>query len=208
MKESKTTALSLITLLIVVIVSLLTYGRELRITNYPSENTGVVAFGDSLVEGVGATREGGFVSILSKRLGVPIVNLGRSGDTTALALERVEEVVALRPAVTIILLGGNDFFQGVSELEIINNLGMIIEAIQASGSAVILVGLESNTDGNHHRQIFDHLQRIHHTAYVMNVLNNIYGTGAFMSGDGIHPNDFGYELVAQRILPVLGAMLR
>lgn len=208
MTENKFSALFYPVMAVVVLVALIAYGREQRIVNFPSQNSGVVAFGDSLVEGVGSARGGGFVSVLEKRLGVPIVNLGRSGDTTAMALARVNEVTALKPAVTIILLGGNDFFQGVSELEIIRNLGDIIEAVQASGSSVLLVGIESQTDGNHHRQIFNQLHTLYHTAYVVNVLDNVYGKGAFMSGDGIHPNDFGYDVVARRIGITLAPMIR
>ena len=45
----------------------------------------VIAFGDSLVSGKGATKGHDFVSVLSNLVGVDIVNAGRSGDTSALA---------------------------------------------------------------------------------------------------------------------------
>ena len=51
----------------------------------PTSGERIIAFGDSLVQGIGATPGNDIVSVLSRRLGVPIVNAGRSGDTTGAA---------------------------------------------------------------------------------------------------------------------------
>jgi acyl-CoA thioesterase-1 len=67
----------------------------------------VAAFGDSLVEGYGATAGHDFPSLLSTTLGVPVQNFGRSGDTTSDALARIDSVVSAQPDVVIVLLGGN-----------------------------------------------------------------------------------------------------
>jgi lysophospholipase L1-like esterase len=57
-------------------------------TNYPSNGTDIVAFGDSLIQGVGASSSNkNLVSIL-KKIGKPIVNLGVSGNTTADGISR------------------------------------------------------------------------------------------------------------------------
>jgi len=61
--------------------------QEQEIKNYPPQNNTIIAFGDSLVEGVGAPTDTNFVSLLSKKVGLPIHNLGKSGDTTESALE-------------------------------------------------------------------------------------------------------------------------
>ena len=52
----------------------------------PSDANQVIAFGDSLVFGVGTTSGNNFVSLLSQRLNISIINAGRPGDTTADAL--------------------------------------------------------------------------------------------------------------------------
>ena len=67
------------------------------ITNYPGDGTTIVAFGDSLVEGVGATAGNDFVSVLSTEIGEPIVNLGQRGDTTRDGLKRLDSVIAQDP---------------------------------------------------------------------------------------------------------------
>src|SRR5206468_2546588 len=84
----------------------------------PTAGQTIVAFGDSLVEGHGATPGHDFVSVLSRRLGVPIINAGRSGDTAEAALSRLEQAVLARnPRVVIVLLGGNDFLRRVPREE-------------------------------------------------------------------------------------------
>jgi lysophospholipase L1-like esterase len=70
-------------LLIIGAYSLYMHFHQPQIKNYPPSGTDIIAFGDSLVEGVGATLGNDLVSTLSKNIGVPIVNLGHSGDTTA-----------------------------------------------------------------------------------------------------------------------------
>lgn len=193
---------------IALFLALLTlYGSQRKITNFPSSNIGVAAFGDSLVEGTGSTLGGGWVRIASNDLNIQIANLGKKGDTTSIALKRVDEVARRKPAVTIVLLGGNDFLQGVPEIETIDNLSRIIEAIQKSGSAVVLVGLKAPTINSHSQKIFENISQKYKTAYVGDALRGIYGNGALMSSDGIHPNDIGYGILAQRIEIALRSLL-
>jgi hypothetical protein len=104
----------------------------------------LVAFGDSLTSGTGVGSGRDYVSLLSNRTGVPIVNAGRSGDTTATALLRVEAAVLSRdPDIVIVFFGGNDLLQGVPVQRRIANITEIVERIRARGAAVIVVGLAS-----------------------------------------------------------------
>ena len=56
----------------------------------------VVALGDSITAGFGTTGNNDYVSRLSSRTGVPIVNAGRIGDTTGDALNRLDSAVLSR----------------------------------------------------------------------------------------------------------------
>src|SRR3989344_5656376 len=103
------------------------YGSQAKITNYPSTGTDIIAFGDSLTFGVGSTRGGGFVRMLSEDLNTHIINLGVSGETTAGALSRLGQISKYKPKVIILLLGGNDFLSHVPEAETFSNLDRIIE---------------------------------------------------------------------------------
>ena len=79
-----------------------------NITNYPSRGTDIIAFGDSLVEGMGSSGGNDFVSLLSKKIDQPIINLGHSGDTTEDGVKRIGELDKYNPKIVILLLGGND----------------------------------------------------------------------------------------------------
>ncbi len=162
----------------------------------------IVAFGDSLVVGYGASAEGGFVSLLAQQTGVPIVNIGKSGDTTAQAKARLAEVSETTPDITLVLLGGNDTLQRVSDKETETNLRDIITGIQNSGSRVILLGVVGGFPRDPYASIFERLADEYEVTYVPNVLSGVIGHSSLMS-DGIHPNQAGYQIIADKILPVL-----
>ncbi len=91
-------------------------------SNYPSNGTDIVAFGDSLIQGVGASSvDKNLVSILSRRIGKPIINLGVSGNTTADGLNRLDQLDKYKPKVVILLLGGNDYLRKVPKETTFNN---------------------------------------------------------------------------------------
>ena len=56
--------------------------RGYDVVNAPPRPGPVVAFGDSLVAGSGASEGNDFVSLLSQKIGRPILNLGVPGNTT------------------------------------------------------------------------------------------------------------------------------
>lgn len=174
------------------------------IKNYPSLGRRIIAFGDSLVEGVGADKGGDLVSILGSRLGRPIDNYGRGGDTTRTALERLPAVFeeVPNPKVAIILLGGNDFLRKVTKEETFDNLSRIISAFQARGTVVLLLGIRGGVFKDNFEVEFEKLHRMHETAYVPNVLRGLVTNRQYMF-DSIHPNSAGYAKIADRVYPVL-----
>lgn len=175
---------------------------EAPIRNYPSQGSDIVAYGDSLVLGVGATKGNDFVSLLSKKIKRPIINLGNSGDTTADGLARLNELDTYNSKVVILLLGGNDYLRHVSSEQTFQNLAKVIEHIQSRGAIVLLLGVRGGLFGDHFDSKFEKLHDTYHTGYVSNVLSGLLGNDAYMS-DQIHPNDAGYARIAERVYPVL-----
>jgi acyl-CoA thioesterase-1 len=165
----------------------------------------IVAFGDSLVYGTGSSG-GGFVRLLEERIGRPIENLGIPGDSTADGVERLDEVLALQPSVVILLLGGNDFLRQVPQATTFANLAIIIERLQADGAAVLLAGVRGGVIRDHFAAGFEQLADRYGTAYVHDVLDDTLGVEGYMA-DQVHPNDAGYRVIADRIHPVLAAMV-
>ena len=78
----------------------------------------IVAFGDSLVEGIGASNANDWVSILSDRYACPILNKGKKEDTTRSAQARLDrDVLRHDPSLVILLLGGNDIICRIPKKE-------------------------------------------------------------------------------------------
>lgn len=180
------------------------FAPEAEIVNYPPKNSQIVAFGDSLVAGVGATSGNDFVSVLSRMLGNPIVNLGVLGDTTAQGLARVDQVIAKDPGTVILLLGGNDYLKKIPQEETFANLRSIIAKLQAQGAVVVLLGVRGGILRDNFIDGFDALAEETGVIYVPDVLDGLIGRDAYMS-DAIHPNDQGYAQIAERVFSAIEA---
>jgi len=194
---------------IAVFLMLPLFSQTSDIKNYPSKGTGVIAFGDSLVVGVGSAQKGGFVSKLSNYIGEPIKNYGRSGDTTTDALMRVNGVLKddPNPKVVLVLLGGNDYLQKIPEEKTFQNLGLIITTFQNQGAVVVLLGVRGGVLRDGREEKFKKLAEDYQTAYVPDVLDGLFGNGEFMS-DAIHPNDKGYEKISKKVYPVVTEVIQ
>jgi acyl-CoA thioesterase-1 len=174
----------------------------------PTTGERVIAFGDSLVEGVGASTGHDVVSLLSARVGVPIVNAGRGGDTTGSALRRLDSaVLSRRPRVVIVVLGGNDVLRRIPHEQTFRNLDAIVGRIRSRGAAVILAGLSVGVFTDAYGKGYEDLARRTSSGLVPDVLAGILGHPDLMA-DQIHPNDQGYRMMADRIEPVLRDLLK
>jgi len=178
-----------------------------RITNYPSGGVDIIAFGDSLVAGTGASPGHTLTDDLSRSIGRPIINLGVSGDTTESALERVSQLDVYNPKVVIVLLGGNDYLRRVPREQTFENLGRIIEHIQGLGAVVLVLGVRGGLLQDNFEGEFKSLTKKYHTGYVSDVLNGLLGNKELMY-DQVHPNDAGYAIIAGRVAPALSALLQ
>jgi acyl-CoA thioesterase I len=174
-----------------------------HITNYPPNGNRIVAFGDSLTVGVGASQhESDWVGNIEARLGVHIIRHAVSGDTTALARKRLDLALSEDPDIFIILLGGNDALHRVPQEETRAHLSAIIRAAQNQGAVVLLLGVRGGLLLDHREDLYASLSKEFGTAYVPDVLDEIFGVPALMS-DPVHPNDAGYLKMADRIAPAL-----
>jgi acyl-CoA thioesterase-1 len=162
----------------------------------------IVAFGDSLVAGYGATSGHDLVSDLVAQVRVPIRNLGVSGNTTADGLARVDSVVALHPDIVILLLGGNDVLEERPVTETEANLDAIMQKLTAADARIVLVGVPGGIVSDPFPAMYLRLAAKYHAEYVSNILSGLLGHSDLMS-DEIHPNDAGYAKAAARILPAL-----
>ncbi len=197
----KTYVLVGIGILVITLSLVAIFWDERSITNYPPKNTKIVAFGDSLVFGYGATKNNDFISVLSRKLGRDIINLGVSGDTTEDGLSRIEKVLKEDPGTVILLLGGNDYLRRIPKEKTQENLGSLIETFIENGSVVILLGVRGGIILDGREEMFEALSEKYGTLYVEDVLDGIFRKPELMF-DRIHPNDAGYAIIADRLYDV------
>ena len=192
---------------VLVTLSVFYFLRSEPISNYPSQGTDIIAFGDSLVEGAGSTDGNDFVSVLSRKIGRPIINLGHAGDTTADGIARINQLDTYNPQVVLLLLGGNDYLKKIPVPDTRKNLATLIQNIHARGAIVLLLGVRGGLLMDHFDTEFENVRDTYHTAFVSNVLEGLWGNMQYMS-DTLHPNNIGHEIIAERIYPVLVEMIK
>jgi len=159
----------------------------------------VVAFGDSLTAGVGASSNAtNYPSLLSNWLDLPVINEGVSGDTTADALARIDDIVAYNPDIVIVFLGGNDILQFIDLEVTITNLTEIIMVLRNEGAHIVLVGTHNTTFQSAREAAFRALASEMDVLYVPEALRGILGVPDLLD-DPVHPNDEGYRILAERI---------
>ncbi len=193
--------------ILMVIAGFFFFKPDAKITNYPSNGDSIVAFGDSLIEGVGASTGNDMVSQLSKKIGEPIINLGIAGNTTEQGLARVGRIAEYKPKVVIVLLGGNDFLKKVPKVETFKNLDAIVTKIQSMGAVVVLLGVQGGLLGDPYEDLFEELAKAKGTVYVSNVLDGLIGNQKYMK-DAVHPNDAGYMMIVERVAPEIKKVLK
>lgn len=163
----------------------------------------IIAFGDSLVEGLGASKNRDWVSLLSARYRIPFLNKGQRHETTRSALARVEkDVLPHNPCFTILLLGGNDILFRIPKKETFLNLGNLIDRIQSEEIGVLLVGVRGGILMDAFEGKFQALAQEKGIPFIPNILENIFDDPDLMT-DPLHPNDKGHQIMADRIDSIL-----
>jgi acyl-CoA thioesterase-1 len=177
------------------------------IRNVRSAGETIICFGDSLTEGVGAEPGEEYPTILSRLLGMRVLNAGHRGDTTARALERIHTlVVDKNPRLVILLLGGNDFLRQIPTRETRQNLKEIVRQIQARGAMVAIAGIKLGFFTDEYGPIFEETAAEFGAIYIPQVMQGIFNDAKFRS-DQIHPNSAGYRLIAERIAEKIKPLL-
>ncbi|WP_290866440.1 SGNH/GDSL hydrolase family protein [Flavobacterium sp.] len=167
----------------------------------------IVFMGDSITEFWSVTSPDFFT-------GKPYVNRGISGQTTPQMLIRFRpDVIALKPAVVVLLAGINDIAgnTGPSTLEMItDNIFSMAELAKANHIKVILCSVlpafdfpwktglkpaEKVVELNKMIKQYADANGILYLDYYSAMANDQKGLKADYSGDGVHPNKTGYEIM-------------
>ncbi len=170
-----------------------------KVRNLQSRGSNVIAFGDSLTAGYGASAGEDYPSRLSSLIGVQVVNAGVSRDTTEVALARIDnDVLSHDPRIVIVGLGGNDFLRSVEISTTETNLRTIIRKIHAAGAMVILLGFNFPSLSANYEKMYERVAGKEGCLLVPRILRGII-TDSSLKSDEIHPNGRGYQIMAERV---------
>jgi len=168
----------------------------------------VLALGDSLTSGVGASAETAYPAVLQRLTGWKVVNAGVSGDTSAGALQRLPGLLQQhRPALVIVSIGGNDFLRRQSASATRTNVHRICADAKAGGAQVLLVAIPELTILATLGQLSDH-GMFEDIAKELGIPLHRKGwsgvlADAKLRSDNIHANAAGYELFTQGLVDTL-----
>lgn len=165
----------------------------------------VVALGDSLTFGTGATPETSYPAVLAALSGWQVVNGGVPGDTSAQALERLPALLQEhRPALVLVSIGGNDLLRRLPEADTRANVQRICELAQAAGAQVLLLAVPrpalaaaitgSLSDHPMYAEVSAALKVPLHAQGWASVLAD-----AALRADAIHANARGYAQMARSV---------
>ena len=178
----------------------------------------VVCFGDSLTAGYGTEAGQSYPDYLQASLDARgyhyrVVNEGLSGNTTKDGLDRLNSILALKPAVTIVEFGGNDGLRGLRIEDTRANLDKIIATLKASGTQVIIAGITLPPDyGPDYIQQFTQTYVVLSKKYMLPLLpfllKDVFGVPGMMQQDRTHATAAGNKIVASNILPLVTRQLK
>lgn len=166
-----------------------------------------IALGDSITAGCGSTRDGyppRLERLLTERI-IPstVVNEGIPGERTFEGLERIEDVLNTYNAKYILIMEGtNDTSMNYSTETIIFNLGQMADKSINFGTTPLLATMpprEDRFDDRVKDEINPEIVKLAQEKKIISVdqyTEISAGRDVYMA-DYLHPNDAGYELMAE-----------
>ena len=166
-------------------------------------NDVVLAFGDSLTFGTGATESESYPKVLSELIKRNVVRAGVPGEITAQGLQRLPGALAEhKPKLVVLCLGGNDMLRRIDDKTIVANLREMIQVIRRQGAAVVMLGVPKPALFGGAATFYGEIAKDLGVHYEGEVINAVLRDAALRS-DPIHPNAQGYRRIAERLADFL-----
>ncbi len=179
----------------------------------------LLVMGDSLSAAYGLDVSQGWVALTAADMrgshaAWRVVNASVSGETTAGGAARIKaELARTRPAVVVIELGANDGLRGLPNSVTRANLGHMIEATQAAGARVLLIGMR--LPPNYGRAyttefagLYPGLAKQFGTALLPFLLSPIALDRSAYLADNLHPNAAAQPALKSHVWKALEPLLR
>lgn len=174
-----------------------------------SEHATILAFGDSLTYGKGASHSQSYPSVLSSLSHLRVINAGISGEVSAAGLKRLPALLNKHlPELIIICHGGNDILQRKNPAQIKANILQMIKLARSFNAQVMLLAVPRPNlllkPAVFYAEIADATNVVFDPDIMVSTLGNLK-----LKSDAFHPNSAGYAAIAEHIfrkLKELGAL--
>jgi lysophospholipase L1-like esterase len=184
---------------------------QTRRSQWAKDVGAVVFLGDSITQGWGNDMGGSFS-------GMKVANRGISGDTTRGMLLRLQEdVLAVKPAGVVMLMGTNDLEENATPEEVAENFGLIIEALNEHNPNMPIIVCQVFPSAAAKKRPAEKIKKVNEL-YADAIRNNssvqfldTWKLFANEKGDAkkeefpdlLHPNQAGYAKWAAALRPLL-----
>ncbi len=159
----------------------------------------ILAFGDSLTRGTGARPGQDWPRVLERLSRHRVINAGIPGEVSSEGLKRLPGLLdEHRPALVILLHGGNDLLRKWPQLETAANLQKMIRIIRKRGAQVVLVAVPRPALLLSDARLYAEVAEKEKVPLLENSLSNLLGSSTYRS-DSIHLNAAGYRQLAEQI---------
>jgi acyl-CoA thioesterase I len=163
----------------------------------------VLAFGDSLTFGTGASPNESYPARLEALIGRKVVSSGVPGETTGEGLARLPGVLDdVRPQLVILCEGGNDFLRKLDEAQAAENLRAMIRVAKTHGAQVVLIAVPKPGLLPSPAEFYASVAKEFAVPHEESALRKILTDNALKS-DLVHPNAAGYTRLAEAVAALL-----
>ncbi|MBE0469679.1 MAG: arylesterase, partial [Methyloprofundus sp.] len=163
--------------------------------NKLSDEAVILAFGDSLTYGTGASKGASYPVVLSALSARQVINAGIPGEVSRNGLARLPALLDKhQPELLVLIHGGNDMLRKIPEQQISDNIKQMISEAKQRNIKVVMLGVPKfNLFLLSSAQIYQKIAEENKIPIDLESLPHILSDNALKS-DTIHPNDQGYRL--------------
>ena len=163
----------------------------------------VLAFGDSLTYGTGASEADSYPAQLEKLIGRKVVRAGVPGEVSARALERLPDALEEhQPALLLLCIGGNDFLRNLGMAQAAANVRAMAALARQRNIDVVLIGTPERSITVSPPAFYAEIATQIGIPYEGKMIGEILRNSE-MKSDPIHPNAKGYRLMAERLAALM-----
>ncbi len=186
-------------LLITILISLIACGSDAPQLSRLSNDAVILAFGDSLTEGVGAKDIESYPAVLEELSGRKIINGGISGEESEPGLKRLPAALEKhQPALLILCHGGNDMLKKRSMSTMESNVRQMIQMAQDKNIPVVLLGVPKPGLFLSSYEVYEKIADSTDVIFIEDVIPEVLADKSLKS-DAVHPNKEGYRVMAETI---------